>query len=285
MAHVTTERAPEGSLCHRHQDRDAYLICPRCRKYCCAFCYHSRFAVCESCLQADPASVVPRVPFENAERSWAYRIGMTLLRALQPSLTAPAFAQPERTQALRFFLLSAVPLSLLAGVIPHTRELLFANMAITVLGTPDTATLILDVVRAMAVQLALDAVHLAALWLPFISLLRAYAGPDKAQYGRRALLYRAWLLPISTLLTGLFLWPQTAPAAGQDPAEGVLMLLALPQLLPVFLLLAMGYTARLACGLSTLWSIVITAVAATVAAFATDAALTMVKVLLPPLAG
>lgn len=282
MADNATLRAPEGSLCHRHQDRQAYVTCPLCHKHCCAFCYHSRFGRCESCLQLDPASAVAPVPFEE-DRGFVSRVGMTLLNAFQPSMTAPAFARSEHRAALRFLLLTALPLSLLAGVIPHTRSLLFADGVIHVLGRPTGGAMALDLGRAMAVQLALDAVHLMALWLPFVSLLRAYAGEEKAEYGRRALLYRAWLLPASTLLTGLILWPQSEPTAGQSPAQGVLFLLAFPQLLPIFLLLAMGYTARYACALSTMWSILIVIIAATVSAFASDAAMTLANIMLPQL--
>lgn len=283
ISQATAERAPEGSQCHRHQDRDAQITCPHCGKHCCVFCYHSVLSCCESCLRQNPAAAAAPIPFEQLQRPLLWRLGATLLSALRPTATAPAFAQPALGPAVRFLLLTAVPLSLLAGVIPHTRTLLFAEMAVSVLDAPDGFALTIDVVRAALCQLVLDAVHLTALWLPFVSLLRAYAGPERAVFGRRALLYRAWLVPAATLLTGLVLWTQRAPATGQEPEATVLLLLSLPQLLPVLLLLSMGYTARLACGLGIGWSILIVTVSVTVAAFASDAATMLVNAALPPL--
>ena len=56
-------------------------------------------------------------------------------------------------------LLSALPLALLAGVIPHTRTLLFeGSFKVRVIGTPMPGQfdIALDVARAMGLQLAAE---------------------------------------------------------------------------------------------------------------------------------
>ena len=267
------ERAPHSARCHRHPDRQAHLKCPQCQRYCCVFCWHAQFDRCEACLQQAPATAVPPIPWEQPI-GWPQRFGRTLLTALSPHLTAPAFARPELVAALRFALLTALPLALLAGIMPHTRTLLFSPGALSVLKDSQTQDIVLDVLRAMGVEAAVDLAHLAAVSAPYLSLLKSYGGPGTVPFGVRALLYRAWLLPAAELVKQALFF-----VLGGSP-----VVLLLPQILQVLFLLSLGFTARLACGLGAGWSIVIVLISSIVAAFADEALLAAVQHILPDLA-
>jgi hypothetical protein len=184
----------------------------------------------------------------------------TLATALRPIRSAPAFARDDVGAALRFMLLTALPLALLAGVIPHTRTLLFeGDFRVRVLGQANDAQIALDVARALGVQLALSAVEIGCLMLPFVSLVRAYA-PDRRHAALRVMLYRAWLLPAALAGFYLAIWALPAPpvgAAEQTPPLGWVLVLALRTMVPVLLFVAMGSTARLACGLGPWMSMVV----------------------------
>ncbi len=157
-------------------------------------------------------------------------------------------------------LLSAIPLALLAGIIPHTRTLLFeGEFRVRVLGNPDDAQIALDVVRAMGVQLAMSALEIGCLMLPFVSLVRAYA-PERRHAALRVMLYRAWLLPAALAAFYLAIWALPAPptgAAPQAPPVGWVIVLGLRTMVPVLLFVAMGSTARLSCGLGPWMSMVV----------------------------
>ena len=266
------ERAPSSSHCHHHSERQAYVTCPRCKRHCCLQCWHHQLHQCDACLREDPAAAVAPLPWESAGGPWLTRLLQTLMTAFSPVITAPAFARPVTFTAVRFALLTALPLSLLAGIIPHTRTLLFANMAIVVSDDANSTAIALDVVRAMGFQLALDLIHLVATWLPYVSLVKAYGGEDKRPYAVRTLLYRAWLLPAYTLLVGLFVWPMDLPEDAGQIDQIAMLPLILPQVLPILFMLALGYSARLASGLSALWSIVVVTIAVMISALVDEGA-------------
>jgi hypothetical protein len=163
-------------------------------------------------------------------------------------------------------LLSALPLSLLSGVIPHTRTLMFGgNFAVRVIGHPTGAQIGFDVLRAMLVGFALSAVQFVTLLLPFASLLRAYA-PARRGTAQRALYYRFWLLPAALLFLHVALGvlppppdPTALDPSALDPATATGLALAsgLRLLCAVLLILTMSATARLGCGLGPFLSSVV----------------------------
>jgi hypothetical protein len=244
--------APKGAHCAEHPQRPAHFTCPRCGSYACLTCWHPSIERCQQCLKRDPTEAAPAIPWERTEGSHLVRYLATLATALRPIRSAPAFARDDLSAALRFMLLSAVPLALLAGVIPHTRTLLFeGQFHVRVLGRPDELGIALDVVRAMAVQLALSAVEIGCLTLPFVSLVRAYA-PERRHAALRVMLYRMWLLPAALTAFYLAIWIMPAPPGAspeQAPPAGWVIVLGLRTIVPVLLFVAMGSTARLACGL------------------------------------
>src|ERR1700753_3302047 len=119
MQDETDHTAPEGAVCAEHHDRPASFTCPRCGNYACMFCWHAVAERCDSCLKRDPAAAAPPLPWETREGSLLTRFFGTLVSALHPVHSAPAFARPGLRRALGFFALSAVPLAALAGVIPN----------------------------------------------------------------------------------------------------------------------------------------------------------------------
>lgn len=260
-------RAPEGANCAEHPGRPALFTCPRCGSYACVVCFHTAVDRCQRCLARDPTEAAPPLPWERREEPLFRRFARTLGSAFAPVRTAPAFAHAGVRAPLRFMLLSVVPLALLAGVIPHTRTLLFeGGFKVRVIGTPMPGQLeiALDVARAMGLQLLLTAVECLCVALPFVSLCRAYA-PQRTHAAVRSMYYRLWLLPAFSLL--FFLVPLALPA----PIEGVqpfwasmfaLTAFAFSALLRVLLFVTMNSTARLACGLGPWLSIVVVLVPA-----------------------
>lgn len=259
-------RAPEGAQCGVHPDRPAHFTCPRCGSYACLACWHPEVERCTQCLQRDPAAAAPPIVWEQRDKPLARRYFGTFASALSPFKTAPAFAHGEVGDALRFMLLSALPLSLLSGVIPHTRTLMFGgNFAIRVIGHPTGAQIGFDVLRAMLVGFALSAAQFVTLLLPFASLLRAYA-PARRGTAQRALYYRFWLLPAALLFLHVamgVLPPPPDPTAldpsALDPATATGLALAsgIRLLCAVLLILTMSATARLGCGLGPFLSSVV----------------------------
>jgi hypothetical protein len=168
--------------------------------------------------------------------------------------------------AQRFALLTAAPFAWLAGVIPYTRTLLFkGSFEVQVVGHPSAAEIALDVASAGAIQLTLTAIELLSLMLPFVSLVRAYA-PTRHHAAARVLYYRVWMLPAAWLLFYAVMWlaPNPDPATmGRAPIAALLLYqLLVTTIVPVLLLMAMGATARLACGLGPFVSIMVVAVPA-----------------------
>jgi hypothetical protein len=250
--------APEGAHCAVHPERGAAFTCPRCGNYACPSCWHPSVERCGPCLSRDPTEAAAPVPWERGDRPALLRFFATLASALRPIHTAPAFARDDVAAALRFLWLSALPLALLTGVIPYTRTLLFKGaFEVVLVGHPSGLGIALDVARAALAELALNAVRLGCLLLPFASLVRAYSHPQRMNAALRVMFYRFWLLPATLLLFYLAIGALPAPrnAAALPPVWAVVQVAR--QLGAVLLMLAMGATARLACGLGLVMSVVV----------------------------
>jgi hypothetical protein len=212
-------------------------------------------------LKRDPAAAAPPLPWETREGSLVGRFFGTLGSARHPIVSAPAFARPSVRPALAFFVLSAVPLAALAGVIPNTKTLMFGSaFKVTVMGHPTQSDIAWDVVVAMLMQLASFGVDFVALALPFTSLVRAYAPEAQRPAALRVLLYRSWLAPFATLLFFLGIWMLPGGAQSDEPTRLLTGLVLAQFFLNALLLVSMRATARLACGISALLSIVVVAV-------------------------
>jgi hypothetical protein len=253
--------APEGAVCAEHHERPASFTCPRCGNYVCLFCWHSVSQRCDACMKRDPAAAAQPVPWETQHGSFVARYFGTLVGAFRPVATAPAFARPGLRHALVFFVLSAVPLAALAGVIPNTKTLMFGSVfSVIVQGHPSSGAIALDVVLAMLLQLASFGLDFLALAVPYASLVRAYAPADRRPAALRVLLYRSWLAPCATLLFFLGLW-MLPPGSRPDEPTHLLPALALLQFVfNLLLLISMRATARLACGIGALLSFIVVAV-------------------------
>lgn len=257
--------APEGATCAEHRDRIALFTCPRCGRNACLSCFHAPVARCTTCMRKDPTEASPPLPFEAEDGTALGRFFRTFGTAFYPWRSAPAFARPGVRPAVIFFVLSSLPLILLAGIIPLTRTLWFADFKIFVEGNPAPHVIALDVARAIAVQLGLSLVELLSLLLPFASLVAAYA-PERKDAATRLVLYRFWLGPFAALLGQLAAWSLPIPADGMpfNPEQGVpavILASAVAQAaLRVFQLLGLIATSRLACGLSVPMSMLVVGV-------------------------
>jgi hypothetical protein len=253
--------APEGAVCAEHQGRPAAFTCPRCGNYACIFCWHALSSRCDACLKREPASAAPPLAWEGRTGTGIGRYFGTLGSAFRPVRSAPAFARPQVGPAVKFFLLSALPMAALAGVIPYTKTLMFGSaLAVTVQGHPSSADIATDVARAMLIQLGLFSLDFAALALPFTSLVRAYADETKRPAALRALLYRSWLLPGATLLFFLALWLLPPGPTPETASPFLPFVLTIQLTFNALLLLSMRATARFACGITPLLSYTVTAV-------------------------
>jgi hypothetical protein len=253
--------APEGAVCAEHQGRPAAFTCPRCGNYACIFCWHALSSRCDACLKRDPAAAAPPLAWEAHAGSAIGRYFGTLASAFRPVRSAPAFARTEVRPAVTFFLLTALPMAALAGVIPYTKTLMFgSSLAVTIQGRPSSAEIATDVARAMLIQLGLSGLDFAALALPFTSLVRAYAEESKRPAALRVLLYRSWLLPGATLLFFTALWLLPAGPTPETASPLLPLVLTIQLTFNALLLLSMRATARFACGITPLLSYTVTAV-------------------------
>lgn len=282
-------------MCAEHPDRLAHYVCPRCGAFACLSCFHPAVARCERCVGRDPADAAPPLAWERPDGTPWSRYLATLASAFSPVRSAPAFARGEVATALRFALLTALPLAALAGVIPHTRTLLFrGDFVVELIGKPTAQQIVLDVAQAALLQVGLTLVSVAALLLPFTSLVRAYA-PGKQVAAARVLYYRAWLLPAALAFFYLVVWVSPIPPGLADPAAtdavpqapplAVAVALIVRMIAPVLLFVAMSATARLACGLGPLMSFVVVAIPIVLMMLAEGLVGMGVKQLLPPPTG
>jgi hypothetical protein len=207
----------------------------------------------------DPAAAAPPIPFERRDLSGVKRYFATMATALSPIRSAPAFASNDVHSALRFALLTMLPLALLAGVVPYTRTLQFEHLAVTLIGRPTELEIGLDVVRAMLIEGGLTAVRFGCLFLPYVTLVRAYAPPQRRNAAILAMLYRGWLLPAGRLCFYGALWtlPPADVANMAEPPALWFFVVAFELAGRVLLMMTMGATARLACGLGPLMAFVV----------------------------
>lgn len=183
-------------------------------------------------------------PWEETSKPFLSRWATTLASAFQPLRYAPLMVGSLRTHALRFFLLSFLPLSLLEGVIPYTHTLRFGpSFQVLITGAHSNEVILMDVLQAMGLSLGLRLIFFMALTLPYISLARAYGKPERQEAALNSMLYRAWLLPLQGLILYVLVW--SSPKA---PAMEFQLLMQLLSIIPIFFMLScMRATARLAC--------------------------------------
>lgn len=249
--------APEGSLCGRHPDRPALAICPRCGSYACIECWHDPLDRCHDCLMREPQEAAPPIPWEDPERNIVSRFFGTLATAFSPTLSAPAMARDEVGPALRFALLTLVPLGALSGLIPYTHHLMFGpSFAVTISGTHTGPEIYRDVTNALGIGLLLTLFAFMATAFPYVSLSRSFARPVAGRYAWRAVLYRGWLLALAPLglLMHLSFWGMPEGTSQETYGFVGIFAWAFPFLL-VFSTLSR--TARLAAGIGPLMSFVL----------------------------
>jgi hypothetical protein len=248
-------KPPEGARCAEHSDRPATYRCPGCGRYVCSFCWNDDESRCRTCVESGPQEKTVSLPFENTSLSLFSRIVSTFATAFSPHETALCFAQCRPAFALRFLLISALPLSFVSGVIPYTSTLLFGpGLRVDLVGAPTHVDIIVDVLRAMLFQLLFDSLLLAALALPFVSLAKSYGRPRCASSAIGTMFYRYWLVPAAMAGSYISVWISPDEKIGAV-AGFVISILAL-----YFLIRAMWSTARVSCGVGPLWSIAVVGV-------------------------
>jgi hypothetical protein len=246
-------KAPEGARCSAHPDRPAGHVCSRCGSYACGECWHADIEICSACLGRDPRLQHRRPPhFENESLPLLPRLLFTMRDAFRPYATALSFLKARVGHAVRFAIITAVPLSALAGIIPHTQTLLFKPglevESIHKPGSPDPVT---DIAIAMLVQLLFDAATLLSLGLPFVTLTRSYASKGGTDPALSVILYRAWLLPAASLLSYLLFW------VSPEPSIAAVMMLVLSTGAFVLFTFALWANARQVSEISTGLSLVV----------------------------
>ncbi|AKF03706.1 hypothetical protein [Sandaracinus amylolyticus] len=283
------ETPPEGATCAEHSDRPALAVCPRCGSYACLACWHHPIRRCHACLMRDPAAAAPPIPWEDSSRSLPARFVATLGSALRPVSSAPAFARDGVGAAWIFFALSFVPLALVTEIVEMTSTLLFGAMRVEVLGDADAGAIAIDVARAMGLGLGLSTLQLAAFALPYVSLARSYA-PSSSPHGGlpardaplRAVLYRAFLLPLGAAAVSVLYWisPEHPHVDTFLTIRGLLVVVPL-----ALLFVSLRSTARMASGVGPVASFVVVLVAFAsmeVASFYVDSTIASLRPTPPP---
>ncbi len=251
------ETPPEGATCNEHSDRPALAVCPRCGGYVCLACWHHPIRRCHACLMREPEAAAPPIPWEDASRPAIARYFATLGSAFRPLATAPAFARGGVPPAATFLLLSFLPLALLSQIVPLTHTLLFGpTFAVRVIGGAGAQTIALDVAQAAGLGMLVAAVQIVALAVPYISLTRAYAGKGHPAAPLRAVLYRAFLVPLGAILASIVIW-----AAPERPPLEIVVVADLLRVIPLVLLFSsLRATARMGSGTGPFASLVVTIV-------------------------
>lgn len=245
------ESAPEGSHCVEHPERRALVTCPRCGDFVCIACWHQSVRRCHTCLARDPG---PSVPWADPERGFFDRFTATLGQALRPRHSAPSFARGDWRKAISFFLLTFLPVSMIAGVIPYTFGLAFGpRWSIHTLGDPTTAEIAADVARAAGLGVLLTGAKLAVLASVYLVMLRVYGRTLENRPGRQVMLYRAWLLPVAVIALGLTQWGLPI-----DPTQEMLWVAYAGYLIPLLVLMSgMSSAARLVGGVGPIAVLVV----------------------------
>ena len=267
------ESPPEGASCAEHPERDALVICPRCGSFCCIACWHGSLRRCAGCLARDPG---PPVPWEDASLALPRRFAKTLTDAFRPSRSAPSFATSEWKAAFSFFLLTFLPVALLAGIIPYTHTLLFGAGVVRLLGSPSTQMIAIDVARAAGLGLLVEGTKLLCLTVPYLSLSRAYGSGRHPHAGLSVMLYRGWLVPLTKVLFGLLNWLLPVET---ELTVAALVLLCLACTPLVLLISSMLSGARVASGVGPIAALVVALVPFVVMILATQ--LGLLQVLAP----
>jgi hypothetical protein len=219
-----------------------------------------------SSLRPEPPAELD-VAWERPGAGLVERLLGTLGGAFMPARSAPAMQGGDSEAAFRFLWLTAIPLTLLAGVIPHTRTLLFGDVfSIKLTPGSSEADIALDVGRAMLVQLAMFVVDFLALSLPYGSLARSYGPPHANSAALRLLCYRAWLIPAAALIYSLIAWGAPMPALPITPENPPVLpfwlelLMVTPFWLHALMLVGMWFGARRACQLGPGMATVVTGI-------------------------
>lgn len=245
------ESPPEGSACAEHPERPALAVCPRCGGYACLACWHHPIRRCHACLMRDPSAAAPPIPWEDPRAGVLARFFGTFATAVRPNASAPAFARSEVGPARSFWALSFLPLAVLASIGTYTQTLIFGDSpAPIVVGAAGTEEIAIDVARAIGIGLGAWLLTVLALGIPFVHLTRAFAEKGYEHAPQRAVLYRAFLLPLSQALAGLIPWAVIDGAGGIGMSVG-----AVVSVIPVVLLFwTLRATARMATGVGPLAS-------------------------------
>lgn len=247
-------------MCRVHSDLPAVATCPRCGNHACMMCWHASVDRCDTCLKRDPSEAAPPLPWEQPGLGFAARLLGTIGTAFSPVKSAPAFGRDELVPALTFALITFVPLSLIAGVIPYTKTMEFSGpFVIKLQGTPlpDQAAIVLDVLRASVIGFALCLLQWAVFAAPYVSLARAYGDPRRRNVPLRTMLYRGFLIPAQQVIFFLLAWAFVARGA---PEAQVAFLMLVSLVLLVLLLWTMWSAARLGVALGPLMSFLVVAV-------------------------
>lgn len=261
---VRLEPPPSEEPCFVHDESLAVLMCPKCQRAVCMTCWQHPVLQCYDCLErAAPSEFVP-VPWEDSQQGWLPRFGLTLASALAPIRTAVSMRTSEIGPALRFFLLTFIPLALLAGIVEWTHTLAFGpEFQLTRIGQATDAAVLVDALTASVVGFVWVAVRSLCYALPFVSISLAFAdarlnpkatSPQVRAQNRTRLvsmmLYRLWLLPAAQVAESILMW-----AAPSDTDEGsfFVVLVAMAKMIPIVLLLiSMRTSTRILCGIGPL---------------------------------
>lgn len=226
---------PYGMACEHHDERPAIATCPSCGEHACVECWHQAVDACHYCVVQKPESLILAPAWERGG-NFIFNFGQTIADAFRPSRSALSMHGNRLGPAIFFFLLTALPLALLSGVIPFTHYLQFGRFfSVEVLHSASTSVLQQDVLLAAALGLVLNGLQWIAMMLPFGTIAAAFSvspeypaisgadlpderHPNAFRILVRAALYRAWLLPLAGrhgLFFGLLLWatPETMPSS------------------------------------------------------------------------
>lgn len=191
------------------------------------------------------APITGPMAWEDASLPFLKRLGATLLASFEPLASLHAVANGPLAPAVRFACLTCLPTMLAWAIVPFTQTLLFSQLQIEVIHDRSTLPIWLDVLRAMGIGLALSLSTAFSWSLPFVSLLRAFAGgpfaEDPRTAGWRTMLYRMWVLPTGATLHALLFW---AWMGGPSPFVADLAVYALHWLPRVLLLIHCQAMAR-----------------------------------------
>jgi hypothetical protein len=242
---------PEGATCHEHPESFAVVTCPRCGNYACLSCWHDPIVRCHACLLRDPLAAGDPIPWEDDRRSFGARLLRTFTSALSPARSAPGFGRGGIAPAVTFGLLSFVPLALLAGIVTFTATLLFEPvLAWRTIGSPTDAEVAIDVAKAAGLGLLVWSAQALVLGTAYASLVGAYLTKGHPPASARAVLYRAWLLPLTSLIMHVGGW--------LAPSAEVASILETLGIVPLMLLMsALVATARMGGGVGRFTSFVV----------------------------